>query len=71
MKIHLRADSVNETHTRITVFIDGVNCGQLCMLGEDAINFHHTIAFSQWDRKREFISTGKWHKEDNSDLSPI
>jgi hypothetical protein len=31
MNIHLRADHTNPEHTRFTVFIDGKNCGQLCL----------------------------------------
>ena len=35
MEIHHRIDDSNLRHTRFTTFIDGANCGQLCMLTKD------------------------------------
>ena len=62
-KIHLRADSANGTHTRITVFMNGANCGTLCMTEEEAVFFHHVIGMSTYSKPGEVISSGKWTKE--------
>ena len=35
MNIHLRIDSTNAAHTRFTVFLNGANCGQLCVTNEE------------------------------------
>lgn len=43
MKIHLRADKTNSVHTHFTVFINGQNCGQLCMGVDDAALFHQIL----------------------------
>jgi len=60
MKIHLRADCYNPRHTRITVFLDGANCGQLCMPNEDAGNFHQIVSLGCVTGVDEFLSTGRW-----------
>ena len=31
MNFHLRVDSTNAAHVRVTIFIDGGNCGQLTL----------------------------------------
>jgi hypothetical protein len=39
MKMKIRIDSQNEQHTRLTIFQDGGNTGQLCMNVEPAHMF--------------------------------
>ena len=64
MKIHLRADEANGVHTRFTVFINGVNCGQLCMSEEEATFFHEVVLRSTYKLPTdEYISSGRWFKE--------
>ena len=65
MKVHLRFDSTNDAHTRITIFVSGKNCGELAMSPAEAIWFHHILAkgcsaLSPPGLKRiEFISSGQ------------
>ncbi len=64
MKLHLRADEANDTHTRFTVFMNGANCGQLCMRTEEAIFFHDALLRTKYRLKEdEIYSSGKWTKE--------
>jgi hypothetical protein len=64
MKTHLRADSANGKHTRFTVFMNGGNCGQLCMTEEEAIYFHEIITRTDYLIEGDEIKTsGKWFKE--------
>jgi len=61
MKLHLRADEANGTHTRFTVFMNGANCGQLCMSEDEAIFFHEVIMRSSyWLKTDEYYSSGHW-----------
>jgi len=61
MRIHLKATEADGTHTRFTVFVDGVNCGELCMLEHEAILFHDIIRHSTWKLDSdEFITSGEW-----------
>lgn len=39
MKIHWRIDESNITHTRLTLFLNGQNCGQLCIGTDDVVSF--------------------------------
>lgn len=67
MKLHLRADEVNDTHTKFTVFLNGANCGQLCMKEEEAFYFHELVARSNYRVPGdEVISSGKWTKEEKN-----
>ena len=61
MKIALRADAADGTHTRFTVFINGANCGQLCMLEKEAVDFYF-IVHNGCNTKLgdEFLGKGKW-----------
>ena len=62
-KLHLRADEANGTHTRFTVFMNGGNCGQLCMREEEAIFFHDIIVQSDYRIAEDEIRTsGNWFK---------
>ena len=58
--IHLRADSTNGKHTRFTVFMNGVNCGQLCMLESEANFFRDTLTFGRYLLPEEIKSSGFW-----------
>lgn len=63
MKIHLRADEANETHTKFTVFVNDVNCGQLCMKREEAFHFHDMIIGSRYKIEGDnYYSSGIWIK---------
>ena len=64
MKIHLRADEANETHTRFTVFMNGGNCGQLCMTQKEAFHFHDIIIRSTYRiAGDEYYASGRWAPE--------
>ena len=68
MKLHLRADKANGTHTRFTVFMNGGNCGQLCMTEDEAIYFHDVILHSNFRiPEDEIYSSGKWFKGESND----
>lgn len=63
IKLHLRADEANGTHTRFTVFMNGANCGQLCMRQDEAVFFHDVILHSKFRLSTdEIYSSGKWIK---------
>lgn len=64
MKLHLRADSANGAHTRFTVFMNGANCGELCMTEEEALFFHQIIVTTNYKLPQdEIYSSGKWFVE--------
>lgn len=64
MKLHLRADSANGVHTRFTVFMNGANCGQLCMTEEEAIFFHEIVIRSKYKIEKDKVySSGRWFAE--------
>jgi len=70
MRVHLRADEATGEHTKFTVFMNGGNCGQLCMKEDEAIFFHHLVSLSGYRIFiDEIISSGVWTKEDSDDLS--
>lgn len=73
MRIHLRLDSVSGAHIRQTVFIDGGNCGALCLrhgeyqmfvtallLGAGGMAGHVTVEVDPigWDKDGEFAMPG-------------
>jgi hypothetical protein len=65
MKIHLRIDSSDPSHTRFTVFANGANCGDLCMTTNEFANFHQIVNLGCCKEVDEFNSTGKmWTEED-------
>lgn len=39
MKIHLRVDTANDTHTRFTCFVNGASAGQLCLRADEFKDF--------------------------------
>jgi len=44
MRIHLRANSADSRHVHMTLFVNGANCGELCMTVEEANQFHAILA---------------------------
>jgi hypothetical protein len=60
MKVTLRADDVNQSHTRFTVFVNGGNCGQLCMVNTEAIAFYMIVNNGCHPRIDEFLGKGHW-----------
>lgn len=64
MKIHLHYHDSNETHTRITVFIDGANCGELCLNTKDIVTFQLIICAGCVLKMDHFISTGRIWDDD-------
>lgn len=58
MKIHMRFDDSNSEHTRFTVFVNGKNCGQLCMGTEEAVTFHDILRCGPLKGTDEFVSSG-------------
>ena len=68
MKLHLRADSANGAHTRFTVFMNGVNCGHLCMTEKEALFFHDVVITTKYKlREDKVYSSGKWFLEEKED----
>jgi len=64
MKVHLRADEANGTHTKFTVFMNGANCGQLIMTEDEAVYFHEVMSRTSYKREGdEIYSSGKWVKD--------
>ena len=65
VKLHLRFNNTNLKHARMTLFVNGANCGDLCMLNSEAIWFHHILqkgaeVLSPPDKEPiEFVSSGK------------
>lgn len=57
MKIHLRFDASNAEHTCATLFLNGKNCGQLCMGTEDVVVFHDILAVG-CRAVDQFVSSG-------------
>ena len=60
MKIHLRAISASDSHVRFTVFVNGANCGELCMRVSEAHAFHQVVANGCRDPLDDFVSSGHW-----------
>ena len=61
MKIHLRADEANGTHTKVTVFMNSANCGQLTFREEEAIFFHGLVTRSKYlIPSDDVVTSGKW-----------
>lgn len=43
MDIHFRVNDSNKEHTRFTTFIDGKNCGDLCMGTDDFVSYQQIM----------------------------
>ena len=63
MKIHLRGDEANGRHTKLTVFLNGMNCGRLIMSEEEAAAFHMIVSGGIDRTQDTFVSSGKWEKD--------
>jgi len=64
MKVNLRGDEANGTHTKFTVFMNEANCGQLCMTEEEAIFFHDALLRTTYKIPEDNLySTGVWFKK--------
>ena len=64
MRTHLRADEANGTHTKFTIFMNGGNCGQLCMTEAEALYFHARFMRSEYRiAEDECVSSGYWSKK--------
>jgi len=70
MKVHLRADEHNAEHTRVTVFCNGANCGQLCFRNYEATQFHQIVAGGCGKDVDEFVSSGKWGEAQDAARAP-
>ena len=65
MRVNLRGDGSNGTHTKFTVFMNGANCGQLCMTEEEAVFFHDVILRTSYKiPEDDLYSTGVWFKKE-------
>jgi len=67
MKITLRADEANGTHTHFTVFVNDANAGQLCMREDEAASFYQIVSMGCCLGVDEFLGKGHWTKEQESD----
>lgn len=64
MKVHIRYHDVNAVHTRVTVFIDGANCGTLCINTKDDFAFQSIIQKGCHPTLDEFRVSGRpWPRE--------
>lgn len=68
MKVHLRFDSSTNQHSRITVFLNGRNCGQLTASPDEIDRFyliadHGCRALSLHRGDIEFVGSGS-HRPD-------
>jgi hypothetical protein len=74
MKLHLRANETNAKHTRLTLFVNGANCGELCLLNAEAIWLCHilskgTDALSPAGRiPIDFVSSGRFPEPDANEI---
>lgn len=59
MRIHMRFERSNKEHTQLTIFINGQNCGKLCIGTDDAVGFHQILAHGAQTSLDEFVSTGQ------------
>lgn len=60
MNVVLRADDANGVYTRFTVFVNGANCGQLCMRDKEAIAFYLIVLGGCLPTMDQFLGKGKW-----------
>jgi len=72
MKVYLRADEANGTHTKFTVFMNGANCGQLIMTEAEAVFIHDVILRTKHRIEGdELRSSGRWIKEKYEVVEPL
>ena len=58
MKIHLRFNESNSEHTRVTIFVNDANCGELCLRTSEVGSFHQIVSMGCVGRDDEFKSSG-------------
>jgi hypothetical protein len=58
MKLHMRIDKSDSQHTHITIFIDGKNCGNLCVGTDDVAHLHMILSHGMNMPGDEFVSSG-------------
>jgi len=63
MKIILRAIEVNAQHTHFIVFVNGANCGKLCMSNEEAIAFYLIVLNGCNSKLDTFLGQGQWEEK--------
>jgi len=59
MKLHLHYHDSNARHTRATVFIDGVSCGEVCLLTKDVLPFQLILSNGVNASLDEFWTSGR------------
>lgn len=70
MKIHLRFDNYNEQHTRLTLFTNGQNNGQLCLSPAEADWFYLALHAGCEQMKIEFVGSGH-NAKDGDPIRPL
>lgn len=66
MRVHLRGDEADGIHTRFTVFMNGANCGQLCMEKREANFFRDVFMQTKYKIPEDnMYSTGIWSKKED------
>ena len=70
MKVHMRFDDSNPRHTRLTLFVNGGNCGQLVLRTDEATDFHQIIAHGCAKGIDEFLSSGAVYAPTTAGKSP-
>lgn len=67
MKIHVRFDESNKKHTHFTIYVNGQNCGQLCMETKDTAQFYLILLNGTNKELDEFVSSGKLYCDEERD----
>lgn len=70
MKIHLRFNSYDEQHTKMTLFINGQNNGELCTSPSEADWLYFVIERGSRDLGIEFIGSGH-NAKDGDPIRPL
>jgi hypothetical protein len=65
MEVVLRGDEADGVHTKFTVFMNGIDCGQLTMTEEEAVFFHEVVIRTKYLTSHDKVmSKGIWMKEE-------
>jgi len=67
MKMHLKFHNSDEQHTRTTVFIDGANVGELCLLTKDIVTICLVLSHGLNLSTDEFVSSGHVYIKEDED----
>lgn len=71
MEIHLRANLADGNFTKVSVIMDGFDCGQLTMPEESALFFHEVVMRSTWKLPADkFYSSGHWFVDEDHPPTP-